>query len=310
MTAEEDDAPDFRDRLVSGPPILLDGGLGSELDRRGVDVSMPLWSARALIEAPSTLLDVHRAYAAAGAEIITTNTFRTQRRTLAKTGVGETSAELTEAAVHLARAAVATSGEVAFVAGSMAPLEDCYQPDLVPEAAALDAEHGEMAETLAAAGVDLLLVETMNTAREAAAAARAAKATGLPVLVSLVCNASGRMLSGENPGRVAASLAGLGVDGVLVNCAPAPDLVQALQRIAEAVDLPTGGYGNVGHADEEGGWVNTDSIDPKAYGLHAAAWLDAGARIIGGCCGTTPDHTRTMRILINGRSGKFSPAAS
>ena len=63
--------------------------------------------------------------------------------------------------------------------------------------------------------------------------------------------------------------------------------------------------GDVGHADEEGGWVNTDAVDPKAYALHAAAWLDAGARIIGSCCGTTPAHTKALRMLINGRSGVF-----
>jgi methionine synthase I (cobalamin-dependent) len=188
----------------------------------------------------------------------------------------------------------------------MGPLEDCYRPELVPNAVDLEREHGEMARSLAAAGVDLIMVETVNTAREAIAAARAAIATRLPVLVSLVCDARGRMLSGEDPGRVASSLADTGVDGVLINCAPAPDLLRSLRRVAEAIDLPTGGYGNVGHADEEGGWVNTDSVDPKAYSRHAATWLDAGARVIGGCCGTTPAHTQAMRILINGRSGLFS----
>lgn len=298
--------PDFRDRLVNGPPLLLDGGLGSELDRRGVDVSLPLWSAGALLQDPAALLEVHREYAEAGADIVATNTFRTQRRTLDKAGVAESGVELTAVAVHLARAAVTASGSRAFIAGSMGPLEDCYQPGLVPDAAALDREHAEMAQALATAGVDLLMVETINTGREAVAAARAALATELPVLVSLVCDAQGKMLSGEDPGTVATALTDVGVDGVLINCAPAPDLLRALRRVIEATDLPTGGYGNVGHADEEGGWVNTDAVDPKAYVLHAAAWLDAGARIIGSCCGTTPAHTKALRILINGRAGVFS----
>lgn len=301
-----DAAPDFRDRLINGPPLLLDGGLGSELGRRGVDVSLPLWSAGALLQDPAALLEVHREYAEAGADIVATNTFRTQQRTLDKAAVAESGVELTAVAVHLARAAVTASGSRAFIAGSMGPLEDCYQPGLVPDAAALDREHAEMAQALATAGVDLLMVETINTGREAVAAARAALATELPVLVSLVCDAQGKMLSGEDPGTVATSLTDVGVDGVLINCAPAPDLLRALRRVIEATDLPTGGYGNVGHADEEGGWVNTDAVDPKAYVLHAAAWLDAGARIIGSCCGTTPAHTKALRILINGRSGVFS----
>jgi S-methylmethionine-dependent homocysteine/selenocysteine methylase len=300
------EAPDFRDRLVNGPPLLLDGALGSELDRRGVDVSLPLWSAGALLNDPALVLEVHREYTEAGADIIVTNTFRAQQRTLAKADIAEPAAALASVAVHLARAAVTAAGSQAFVAGSMGPLEDCYQPNLVPDAAALDREHAEVAQSLAAVGVDLLLVETINTAREAVAAARAARATGLPVLVSLVCDAQGKMLSGEDPGEVAVSLTDIGVDGVLINCAPAPDLLRALRRIADATDLPTGGYGNVGHADEEGGWVNTDAVDPKAYALHAADWLDAGARIIGSCCGTTPAHTNALRILINGRSGRFA----
>lgn len=301
-----DGAPSFRARLGDdGPPLLLDGALGSELDRRGIDTSLPLWSARALLEDPTALLAIQREYAEAGADILTANTFRTQRRTLAKAGIGEEAGELTAIAVHLARAAASTVTPIPFVAGSMAPLEDCYRPDLVPDAAELDAEHAEVARSLAAAGVDLLLLETMNTAREAVAAARAARATKLPVLVGLVCDANGRMLSGEDPGRVAASLADVGVDGVLINCAPAPDLLRALRRVVEAVDLPTGAYGNVGEADEEGNWINTDAVDPKAYARHAASWLDAGARIIGSCCGTTPAHTKALRVLINGRSGRF-----
>ena len=311
MKPQEEAPNPFRDRLVHGPPLLLDGGLGSELDRRGVDVGLPLWSAGALLQDPAALLAVHREYAEAGADVIATDTFRTQQRTLDKAGVTESAADLTAIAVSVARAAVTVAGSPAFIAGSMGPLEDCYQPGLVPDAATLEREHTEGAQLLAAAGVDLIMVETINTGREAVAAARAALATELPVLVSLVCDAQGKMLSGDDPGKVAASLAGIGVDGVLINCAPAPDLLRGLRRIADACEsagVATGGYGNVGHADEEGGWVNTDAVDPKAYARHAATWLDAGARLIGSCCGTTPDHTRALRVLINGRSGVFTAA--
>lgn len=301
-----DDRPDFRQRLASGEPLLLDGALGSELDRRGIDVSLPLWSARVLLDDPPALLALHREYAEAGADIITANTFRTQRRTLERAGIAESATELISVAVHMARAATTVPGLSPFVAGSMAPLEDCYRPELVPPAAALEAEHREMAEALARAGVDLIIVETVNTGREAVAAARAALATGLPVIVSLVCDPQGALLSGENPGRVAASVVEVGVDAVLVNCAPAPELYRALRRILESTDVPTGGYGNVGYADEEGGWVNTDAIDPQAYAKYAATWLDEGARIVGSCCGTTPEHTRALRALINGRSGRFA----
>lgn len=299
------DGQAFRERLAQGPPLLLDGGLGSELDRRGVDVSLPLWSARALLVDPPALLAIHREYAEAGADVITANTFRTQRRTLERAGIAESAAELTRVAVHMARAAATVSGNGAYVAGSMAPLEDCYRPDLVPDATAMETEHREMAEALAESGVDLIMVETINTGREAVTAARAAVTTGLPVLVSLVCDAQGALLSGEDPGRVAASLVEVGVDAVLINCAPAPELHRALGRIVAATEAPTGGYGNVGAADDGGGWVNTDAVDPQAYATYATAWLDDGARVIGSCCGTTPAHTKALRALIDGRAGRL-----
>ncbi len=164
----------FLKRLQSGRVLILDGATGTELDRRGVDTSLPLWSARALIVAPEIVRQVHHDYLAAGADIITTNTFRTHRRTLTRAGVGARTRELTQLAVTLAREAIAHSGRTAYIAGSMSPLEDCYSPALVPSADELRAEHLEMARDLAEAGCDLLLVETMNSIREAVIAAECA----------------------------------------------------------------------------------------------------------------------------------------
>lgn len=299
--------PHFRDRLREGPPLLLDGATGTELTRRGVDTGLPMWSAKALLHAPDTLVAIHGDYVEAGAEIITANTFRTHQRSLAAAGHGDKAATLTARAVQLAREATAmipTGGaRSVYVAGSMAPLEDCYSPHLVPDSGALATEHGEMAAALADAGADLLLVETMNTIREAAAAAQAAVATGLPVLVGLVCGRDGKLLSGESVPDAAGKLVGLGVDGLLINCSPTPVLGAALAALAAATDLPIGAYGNVGYADDKVGWVNTDSVDPDAYARHAEAWLDLGARVIGSCCGTGPAHTAALRASIGAWRG-------
>ena len=179
----------FLKRLAVPRPILLDGATGTELNRRGVNTDLPLWSARALLEAPDVLRQIHADYVRAGAELLTADTFRTHRRSLARGGQADRAAELTRLAVSLAReaAALAAPGRECFVAGSQAPLEDCYSPELVPPQADCEREHAELAGHLAAAGVDLILVETMNTIREAVAAVRAARATGLPVLASFVC---------------------------------------------------------------------------------------------------------------------------
>jgi len=299
------DRPSFRVRLREGPPLLLDGATGTELTRRGVDTGLPMWSAKALLHAPKTLVAIHRDYVEAGAEIITANTFRTHRRSLAAAGHGDEAAALSGLAVQLAREATASlpagGARSVYVAGSMAPLEDCYSPDLVPDQGALATEHGEMAVALADAGADLLLVETMNTIREAAAAAEAAVATGLPVLVGFVCGRDGKLLSGESVTAAADRLGAQGVDGLLINCAPTPDLGAALGELAAAIDLPIGAYGNVGYADHTRGWVDTDSVDPDAYARHADKWLDLGARVIGSCCGTGPAHTIALRARIDAR---------
>lgn len=311
MTAAGDDHVDppntrthrrFRDRLRNGPPLLLDGATGTELTRRGIDTGLPMWSAKALISAPDTLVAIHRDYVEAGAEIITANTFRTHRRSLAAAGLGDEAATLTSLAVRLARQATTLTptggGRSVYVAGSIAPLEDCYSPDLVPDSGALATEHGEMAAALADAGTDLLLVETMNTIREAAAAARAAVATGVPVLVGFVCGRDGKLLSGESVSDAAGMMGSLGVDGLLINCSPTPGLNAVLAELAAATELPIGAYGNVGYADNAEGWVNTDSVDPAAYARHAEDWLNLGARIIGSCCGTGPAHTVALRASI------------
>lgn len=298
----------FRNRLRQGLPLLLDGATGTELNRRGVDTGLPMWSAKALLDAPDVLLAIHRDYVLAGAEIITANTFRTNRRSLAATGCAGEAGMLTTRAVELARDAIGEAmsgrsgdGEV-HIAGSIAPLEDCYSPDLVPDTETLAVEHYEMVAVLVSAGADLLLVETMNTIREATVAAEIAVATGLPVLVSFVCGRDGNLLSGEGIREAADRVGRCGVDALLINCAPAADLHVGLASLAAATDLPIGAYGNVGYADDVQGWVNTDSVDPQAYAIHADRWLDIGARVIGSCCGTGPAHSEVLRARIDARA--------
>ncbi|MFY9552169.1 MAG: homocysteine S-methyltransferase family protein, partial [Thermoanaerobaculia bacterium] len=214
----------FRDRLRGRGPLLLDAAMGTELQRRDLDTSLPLWSAAALLRDPELVWTIHTDEVAAGAQILTANTFRTHARSLGKAGLSERSSDLTVLAVRLARQAAAAPGREIFVAGSLSPLEDCYRPDLVPEDAVLAREHGAQARFLAEAGVDLILAETHNTIREAVAALRAAKETGVPVVVSLVCDGEGRLLSGEPVAEAARALLPLEPDALGVNCVPAPRL--------------------------------------------------------------------------------------
>ncbi|HSE62023.1 MAG TPA: homocysteine S-methyltransferase family protein [Thermoanaerobaculia bacterium] len=300
--------PSFRERLGFVRPLLLDAAMGTELQRRGLDTTLPLWSARALLDSPEAVAAIHREEAGAGADVLTANTFRTHRRTLEKEGLGERAVELTALAVGLARAAAKGSGREIYVAGSLSPLEDCYRPDRVPDDAALDREHREQAESLAAAGADVLLLETHNTVRELAAAARAAKATGLPVVASMVTDGTGRLLSGEPIESAVRALAVLEPDALSINCVPARRLAFDLSRLsAAAPEVPLGAWGNLGLPEDESGWSFTDSLSPEAYADCAKRWLGTGARIVGGCCGTTPAHTIALRGIIGQETSIASP---
>ena len=274
--------------------LLLDGATGTELNRRGLDTGLPLWSANALTSdvGLNVLRDVHLDYLNAGADIITTNTFRTHRRVLA--GKGFSAHELTLRAVTTAREAVAEIGTTALVAGSLSSLEDCYRPDLVPPDDECLAEHTERIEHLVEGGVDLLLIETMNSIREAVIAAKVATATGLPTWVAFVCDKKGRILSGESLAHAVELLMPLGVKALGVNCMPAHTVAQPLTELRGICgeDFPLMAYGNIGYVDEKQGWINTDSTDPEGYLQHAQSWP---AQIIGACCGSTPEHIRKLK---------------
>jgi methionine synthase I (cobalamin-dependent) len=293
----------FLERLKAGTPLLLDAAMGTELQRRDAVTSLPLWSARALLDDPELVWTIHGDEAAAGADILTANTFRTHRRTLDQAGLAARAGELTTLAVRLAHQAASVPGREIFVAGSLSPLEDCYRPDLVPDDAALASEHGAQARILAESGVDLLLAETHNSIREAAAAVRAAKAAGVPVVVSLVTDAAGRLLSGEAIEKAAGVLIPLEPDAVGINCVPAARLADDLAILAPAAgSTPLCAYGNLGLPAPGPGWAFTDEMAPDAFAEQARRWIALGARIVGGCCGTTPAHTRALRRLLDSQS--------
>ena len=282
------------EKLQRAGPLLLDGATGTELERRGIPTRLPLWSAGALLSAPALVGRIHRDYADAGAEALTANTFRTQRRTLAREGLGDRAAALTALAVRLAREAAASSASSPLVLGSDPPLEDCYRPDRVPDQAALASEHAEHCANLAAAGVDAILCETHNSLREACAAARAASATGLPVLVSFVCWEGATLLSGERLSDAVRAVAALRPAALLVNCLP-PSNVMACLAVLAGAGLPFGVYANLGAPDDAIGFRRSEDVSPRGFAQATAAWVGAGARLVGGCCGTTPGHIDAIR---------------
>jgi S-methylmethionine-dependent homocysteine/selenocysteine methylase len=281
-------------RLRGPAPLVLDGATGTELERRGVATRLPLWSAAALDTHPEVVAAIHADYVAAGVDVVTANTFRTQRRSLAHAGWEGRARELTRRAVSLARDAA--DGRV-LVFGSAPTLEDCYHPERVPDDAALAREHAEHARHLADAGVDAILVETMNTIREARAALAAAAEAGAPALASFVCWDGARLLSGEPLADAAAAARDAGACAVLVNCLPPSNVAPCLGVLA-AQELPFGAYPNLGEPEDEQGFRRSEDLGPERLAALCAGWIAHGARVIGGCCGTTPAHLAAIARLL------------
>lgn len=276
---------------------LLDGPVGSLLADFGVEAPEPLWSAAALVSAPRVVRHIHQAYASAGACVHTSATFRTKARQ-----AGASWEHLTRLAVELARGAVPPSHRVA---GSLSPLEDCYRPDLSP--AEPRAEHREMARALAAAGVDLILCETFPHVGEALVAVEEAAATGLPVWLALTGGPDGSLLSPRALAEGACAAVDRGAVAVLVNCTAAGLTLPYVERLA-AAGVPFGVYANAGRPEDGIGWGARDAAAVERYVAFARTWIEAGATLVGSCCGTGPAHVAGLARAFS-ESAPTTPSA-
>ncbi|MEL6346672.1 MAG: homocysteine S-methyltransferase family protein [Myxococcota bacterium] len=263
--------------------VLLDGPMGTVLADRGVETPAPLWSAAALTTHPALVHQLHCEYAQAGATVHTANTFRTTRR-----AAGPTWKALLNQAVQLARDAAPDGHRIA---GSIAPLEDCYEPARSPPCPG--PEHALAANALVAAGCDLLLCETFPHVPEGLAAVEAAVATGAEVWVSFTAGYKADLLTPQQIGAAASAAVQRGASAVLVNCVPARQTLDYVQRIADA-GVPFGAYANAGHPTDGLGWAVTDD-GPERYADLAEQWVGAGATLIGSCCGTSPATIQALQ---------------
>ncbi len=292
--------------------LLLDGGLGQELFFRGVSVPDTIWSAAALLTDPDIVRQIHLDYIQAGAEIITTNTYGLIRSDLAREGIESRFAELNRLACTLAIEARDIACGRTLIAGSLPPLKGSFRPDLVGPPEEIEALYLEQAQLLAP-HVDLFLCETMSTGAEGRAAATAACRTGKPVWIAWTLHEdqSGNLRSGESIADVVAALHDLPISGFLANCCAPESITKALPELVRSRAPWVGGYANAftpipenwgGDDEKDANWflsLRTD-LTPERYALHAADWLQTGATVIGGCCGTRPAHIAALRALIDG----------
>ena len=293
--------PQFAD-IFASRPVLADGAMGTVLYARGVFINRCYDELN--LSDPGLILSVHEEYLQAGAEILESNTFGANRFRLSRHGLGAKVAEINTAGVRIAREAVDHLKEKqagdAWVAGSVGPLGVRLEPLGKTGLEEARAAFAEQMRALAEAGADLLIVETMPALNEAREALLAAQETApdLPVLVMVTVDDESTCLDGSSPQQAAALLTEWGASAIGVNCSTGPSSVlTAIEAMRGATSLPLGAMPNAGMPREVEG-RNIYLCSPEYMASFARKAIAAGAQLVGGCCGTTPNHIRAMRSAM------------
>lgn len=297
----------MKERLDNGEIVLLDGAISSEIERRGVAMDRLMWSGMGSKTGSETLLEVHKDYIRAGAEVISTNTFSSARHSLSTAGHGEDTREINALAVALAKQAVeeASDGKTVLVAGSISPF-GAYTEIAGFEAPPLDMlrdSYREQAGILAEEGVDLLLLEMLRDVERASVIVEAALSTGIPVwsgfssqveegkpIMALGEYTTGDALAFED---MLENVMALGGDMAIVMHSEVDCIAPTLEVMKRKWRGVLGAYAHSGTWDRPN-WNFDAVISPEGYLQAAKAWVEAGARLIGGCCGTGPEHIKLL----------------
>ncbi|MBV6822087.1 homocysteine S-methyltransferase family protein [Pseudomonas sp. PD9R] len=282
---------------------LLDGGMGRELQRIGAPFRQPEWSALALIEAPEFVLQAHRAFIAAGARIVTTNSYAVVPFHIGEERFAAQGRSLAERSGHLARQAASESVEPVTVAGSLPPALGSYRPDLFDHQRSVEI-HRELIAGLQGQ-VDVWLAETQSSIAEVRAVVEALGADPKPLWLSFTLldetGAPPRLRSGESVADAVRVAIELGAKTVLFNCSQ-PEVMAAALAEAQRVDqhlgqtLELGVYANAFPPVSTQAKANSTlleiraDLDPESYLRWSRSWVAAGASIVGGCCGIGPEH--------------------
>lgn len=303
-------------KLKNGEIVLLDGAIGTELQRRGAPMNRAAWCATATDSHPDLLRQIHADYIRVGVDVITANTFANLRHLLAPVGLGDAVPELTTRAVEIAREAreryagdrsVAVMGSLSTML-PVAPGTDDFDPALSPDLPTARESYRETADLLAEAGVDMIALEMMGEIEHASCAVEAALATGLPVWVGFSCRVdeAGRVLGYREEGVAFDEMVdhimplGPAVAGVMhtsINDTP-----PALQVLSKHWSGPVAAYPESGYFKMPD-WQFVDIIDPQDFAEHLCRWAAAGVQIVGGCCGIGPRHIEVLKHRLPRRSG-------
>lgn len=279
--------------------LLADGAMGTMLHGRGVAFDRCFDELN--LTDPAMVAEIHRAYIEAGARLVLTNTFGANRYKLARHGLEDKVAEINRAGVELAQRVVAASFKEVFVAGDVGPLGVRIAPYGRVSLEEARAAFAEQISALAEAGADLIVIETVSDLYEIKEAIRAGREVcTLPLVASVTFTRDDRTLLGDDPAKVARTLAEAGADVIGVNCSGGPSqLLRILKAMRQAV--PGAKFWvkpNAGWPEQVGGRIMYPA-EADYFGEYALSFCEAGASIVGGCCGTTPAHIASMRTALD-----------
>ena len=288
--------------IFADRPVLADGAMGTLLNSRGIFINRCYDELN--LSNPALILAVHEEYLQAGAEILETNTIGANRFRLTRHGIGDKVRDINAAGARLARQAVehlrAKQAGEAWVAGAVGPLGVRLEPLGKTGLDEARAAFAEQIGVLAANGVDLLIIETMPALNEAHEALKAAQevAPDLPVLVMVTVDEEGNCLDGSSPAHAASLLSEWGAGAIGVNCSTGPtNVLTAIEAMRGATTLPLAAMPNAGLPRAVEG-RNVYLCSPEYMASFARKAIAAGAQMVGGCCGTTPNHIRAMRSAM------------
>ncbi len=287
--------PTLRELLNDGRTHVFDGAMGTMLYDRGVFLNVCYDELN--LRQPALISEIHRAYVKAGAELLETNTFGATPRKLAQYGLADETERINRAAAELARAA--SAGRTAVV-GAIGPLGLRIEPFGETSVAEARADFTRQVQGLLEGGVDGFILETFSDVDELRAAFEAIRRlTDLPVIAQMTIGTDGRTHYGTEPGVFGPLLEAMGADVIGVNCSVGPQgILEAVEQLAPAVTCPISAQPNAGLPRDVGD-RKIYMASPEYMGNYAKRIVEAGARFVGGCCGTTPEHIRAIAGFVH-----------
>lgn len=286
----------FLERLQAGEILVSDGATGTNLQKRGLPhgVTAEQW----VLEQPEQIERLYRDFIEAGSDIILTCTFGGTPVRLEHTGLAGKAAQVNQQAASLARKAAA--GTNVLIAGSIGPTGEMLKPLGLLEIDQAVKTFAEQAQALDEGGVDLLVVETQFDIAEATAAIQGAQSVSkLPIVCSFSYDRGTRTMMGVKPAQMAKAIAALGVVALGINCGRSlEENLAVLEDLHSKTDLPIWFKPNAGMPELDDNNNPVYSVDPEQMGAHVPEWIEAGARIIGGCCGNSPEHVQAIANAV------------